>query len=760
LISLLAFLAGSALAGAFAFFPVLSITGGVAASAVMARRGRLIPVIFLVVGFAFAFLRAASETPRFESGPAGLTGVFVSPPVLRPDGFSQRFRAEDGTLMVYGPLEFEPGREYSLRLRVVRPRQRLNPGARAPRPYGVLAEVLAEGPRLSGPRAWFARQRGRLNSLYRERFDAGTASFLMAVTTGQRGEMPRPVRDAFGRAGLAHLLSISGTHFGLFSLLLFGLFRLTIKRLPLRALEWLTLHLTPSQAAAILTLPFMLWYLGVSGASIPSIRSFVMIGLFLVGILIARRGAWLNFLLLAAVGLVLWDPAMLGSLSFQLSFLAVLFIGRGLECLRHREPDETDDGIAELLPPRPERFRYIKRAVLISIAASLGVAPLVAYFFHYVSLIGPLANLVATPLVCFAVVPLALASALLYLLAGLYPAAPLLGWLVDLVLRVVDMLASVPWSSVAVGPFPPVLLPVYYAGFLSYWLFRRRAFLALALAPLLYAAAVLALPNPLAVTFLDAGRGDAALVELPSGRALAVDAGWSGRELLAHVRHRGITRLDALVLSHAHPDHAGGAERVLEEFPVREVWDNGLLRYPDGFLGGASHRPLTRGDTIEGEGFRVMVLHPASGFYTERDDMHQEENNDSLVLLLESEHGRLLFPGDIETEAMAEVARLGPDVLGADVLKLPHHGLDSSSHAGFLDAVSPGVAVATGWSASRKVREALPDARILLTGEDGAVRVEAREGGLRVRTHREEAIRPTRELREELRNIRRLFRAW
>jgi competence protein ComEC len=198
--------------------------------------------------------------------------------------------------------------------------------------------------------------------------------------------------------------------------MLFGMFVFLIKRLPCVILQRVTICLTSSQAASLLTMPVMVLYLGISGSSPPAVRSFVMIALFLLGLLLGRKGFWLNSLCFAAFILVLWDPALIYGISFQLSFIACLFIGFVLQ----RNDDEEAGG--------NKLIRHLKQSVMLTLAASLGTAPLVAYYFHYFSVISSLANLLASPLIGFVVVSLAVVSSFSYLVTGHYLFAPLVSW--------------------------------------------------------------------------------------------------------------------------------------------------------------------------------------------------------------------------------------------------------------------------------------------------------------------------------------------
>lgn len=233
--------------------------------------------------------------------------------------------------------------------------------------------------------------------------------------------------------------------------MLFGMFVFLIKRLPYVILQRVTIYLTPSQAASLLTVPVMVLYLGISGSSPPAVRSFVMIALFLLGLL-GRKGFWLNSLCFAAFILVLWDPALIYGVSFQLSFIACLFIGFVLE----RNNDEEAGG--------NKLIRHLKQSAMLTLAASLGTAPLVAFYFHYFSIISPLANLLASPLIGFVLVSLAVVSSFSFLVTGHNLFAPLVSWTADASVGLVRLLSKAPNSDYKLPAFPPVLWILFYLG--------------------------------------------------------------------------------------------------------------------------------------------------------------------------------------------------------------------------------------------------------------------------------------------------------
>jgi competence protein ComEC len=759
LIYFVAFLSGVVFFHLHDYFPLSAAALFLPAAMFFFRRGRRAALALLVLGALYPALRdAPGEGLPFRSGSVNASGHFSAPAVELRKGFAQDFELAGGggRIEVHSDEPFEIGREFELNLRIISPYPRNNPGALPPGQFAVLGYVRNTGDLSRSVSFSFNRLRDRLNRAIAGRFDPETASLVMAVTTGHRASMSYSLKDDFRRSGLAHLLSISGTHFGLLFLLLFGAFRAAMVRLPMGALERLTVYLTPSQAAALLCLPFLLLYLGISGMRVPTVRSFVMISLFLFGLLVGRKGTWLNFLVLAALALVLWDPGVMASLSFQLSFLAVLFIGFFLS------GGPAGGGAGEDFGPEEEErkgrrlraaLRYPVKSFGITFAATLGVAPLIAHYFNYLSLISPVSNLVVTPLVCMVLVPFSVLGSFVYLATGSFVFAPLVSGAAGAATHLVGAFASVPYASVPVPAFPPAVLIFYYAGFLVYFVTRQRGVLLVPAAAVLVPLAVAASSGGgLAVTFLDAGRGDASVVELPDGKVLAVDTGSRGWELRRYLRHRGIEKIDVLVLTHQDHYHVGGAGPMAWQYDVGEVWDNGAVDYPEDFPRGPARKSLKRGDSVEGEGYAIEVLHPPGGCSGRRNDC-------SLVMKVTGERASFLFLGDIGPRAMRELLPLG-EKLKSDVARFSDHGTWEEAHGEFVEAVSPDMAYVRGRSDEGKEKY-LTKARVIYSYGEGAAKAEGTPGGLRVRTYVGDArLVKADGLDGELENVRKLFAAW
>ena len=129
-----------------------------------------------------------------------------------------------------------------------------------------------------------------------------------------------------------------------------------------------------------------------------------------------------------------------------------------------------------------------------------------------------------------------------------------------------------------------------------------------------YAVLVMSEKKDLSVTFVDVGQGDSAVMELPDKKTIVVDTGRTGRETAAYLKYLGKSDIDALVLTHSHPDHTGGMEYLMKRFTVKEIWDNGRIVYPMDLPVNTFHRKLERGDIIEAAGYRIAVLHPTRHF--------------------------------------------------------------------------------------------------------------------------------------------------
>jgi competence protein ComEC len=683
-----------------------------------------------------------------------------------------------------------PGRRIAAVAKLKKPDTYFNPGVHSydSRRDGIVAYGYVKGMKgladHSGMLNWVHRKRKQIGIIINRSLAGDKAALLNAIIPGLKKGLSQELRDSFSTTGLAHLLSISGTHFGLLAFIIFSIIKNIVKHLPGRILKRITLYITPTQLGAMLTFPALIFYLLISGMSIPSVRSFIMVAIFMLALIFGRRGQWLNSLAIAACIILLWRPDTLFDLSFALSFLAVYFIGHFLESdifqrtqgRGHIKQNHKKRDFRQLVHSMKEK---IKTGVIISVSAVFGTAPVIAVAFNQFPLISPLTNLIVTPLICLVLLPLGLVSSLCALILG-FPVIPfntLTDWMTGVALGLVKLFSAVPYANFHIHDPSFILVLLYYIA--AFIIIKSRSvwrFVPLVAVLSIYLVLPYCSSGHMRAVFLDVGQGDASVVELPDKKIMLIDGGTKrpdmGRRIIApYLWSRGVKKIDFIVLSHPHPDHYGGLIYIMENFKVGQVWLTGRTAYESGDFFNVVNKKkipykiLARGDVLASGKYRIYVLHPYGGFHAGSPrGAYSNQNSDSMVLRVEADGSSILFTGDIEQEAEEDLVFLG-DSLQSDVLKVPHHGSRTSIFGSFIEAVKPGLAVI---SVGRNnyfhhphisALDTYQDSgiRVLRTDLDGAVEVYFINGSYKTRTYSDYTLKKVEKIKDEARNLRLLF---
>lgn len=510
------------------------------------------------------------------------------------------------------------------------------------------------------------------------------AAMARALLLADMHLIPADMRRRWSRSGLVHLLSVSGVHVAIIATALLML--ASAARLP-RA------------TATIVALVITMLYVLILGLPPPAVRAAVMFGSVLLARMRQRPASEWSVLVLGALLPVLVDPAAPLDLGWQLSVLGVIALAAAGHLVRR-------------LDWHGSSWRStLRREFLASTIASAASAPIIAWYFGTVSIIAPIANLLAAPLVTVLQPTLFLAL----VCAPNLTVARFVAGAAHPVLALLDGIAvagaAPAWAAIDLSPtLDGALLAALIVGALLCAMVRRDIG-----PPLLMAAACGVLltwrdvlparaSGELELHLLDVGQGDAMALRTPHGRWILVDAGGGApgidrgrRTVLPYIRRYGGT-VAAFVLSHPHLDHVGGAPALIgATSPVRYfdgAFAGGTDAYRASLDSAAVHRVRWQrvhpGDTVRIDDVTMRFLAPDSTWTAHLDDA----NLASVVVRVEYGRAAMLLTGDAEAAEEEWLLQHAPaGALRADVLKVAHHGSRTSSGEAFLDAVSPSVAL-------------------------------------------------------------------
>ena len=699
----------------------------------------------LTAGFLYAGIaaerRMADELPaRWEGEDIKVVGIVSGLPAINNSDRSVRFAFDVERVVTPGAIvpgrlslawyttwrgtkikddeplpELHAGERWQLAVRLRRPHGNANPHG-----FDLEAWMLENGLRATGYvrkddgnrrlAAFSGRFIDRVDALrerIRERILRALegrpyAGVIVALTVGDQRSVSQDQWQLYNRTGISHLLSISGLHVTLFATIIGGAVYWLWRRS-----QWLTTRLPARKAAALLGALAAFGYVLLAGFEVPAQRTLYMLTVAAIGLWIGRPGTAYTVLLWALLAVLLLDPWAVLAAGFWLSFGAVallMYVSIGRLA--------ADGG-----------GHWLTAAGRAQWAITVGMVPLMLALFQQVSLVSPLANALAIPLVSMVVVPLALSWLVVPWDAILVVAHQLFA-LVVAVLEWLDALPAAVWAQHA----PPAWAVAAGVVGILFLLAPRGLHVRLLgivwLLPLFVVVPSRPEDGAAWLEVLDVGQGLAVVVQTrhhtllydtgPRFNDLA-DAG--NRIIAPYLRAQGIRELDGMVVTHLDADHSGGALSLLATVPVG--WLASSMPEDSRIVvarkeANKVHVPCYAGQTWVWDGVRFDVLHPRRESYL---NPKLKTNDRGCVLKITSAHGTALLTADIEARSEAELVAYQKDALPSDVMLVPHHGSKTSSTPAFIAAVHPRLAIATpglpqspGTSAAGN-RRALPGAR-------------------------------------------------
>ncbi|MBB5368542.1 MULTISPECIES: DNA internalization-related competence protein ComEC/Rec2 [unclassified Janthinobacterium] len=701
----------------------------------LADEGRDITVTGTIASLPYHF----EQGVRFNFAVEKAVGAQVSPLIALSwyKGFRDEVTNEVG--------DVQPGERWQLTVRLQRPHGNANPmgfdyevwlleqGVRAtgyvrPQPRADTPNVRLDGFVVSFGNVVEACRAALRARIERSLVSKPYAGVIVALVVGDQRAIPQSDWQVFNRTGVSHLISISGLHITMIA----GLVALAAGALWRRSFftGWQLPLLLPAQkVAALAGAVAALLYVLLAGFGVPAQRTLYMLMVVAIALWTGRITSVFHVLCLALGVVVLLDPWAVLWPGFWLSFGAVATIlyasvGR----------------ISAPVAPDASRWQRLRAELALGAhtqyVVTVGLVPLTMLLFSQVSLVSPIANALAIPVVSLVVAPLSLSASLL--------PAPLSDWLLLLAHFIVQLLVQLlEWLSI--GPFAVWTAPAppwwsfAWALFGTLWLLAPRGWPhrwlgMLSWLPLMTALPASPAPGQLWVTAFDVGQGMALLVEThghrllyDTGPAYGVDSDGASRVIVPYLRARGIAKLDGLIISHSDADHAGGAVSLLENIPVGWLASSLAGGHPAVVAQHKLGKPYLHcaaGQSWQWEGVRFEMLHPLAASH---DDMSLKPNARSCTVKITAGKHAILLAGDIEAAQEAQLrARLGSD-LAADVLLAPHHGSGTSSTPAFLNAVHPSLAI---FQVGHRNRYKHPKAQIYARyGELGITRLRTDEAG-------------------------------
>lgn len=559
-----------------------------------------------------------------------------------------------------------------------------------------------------------------------EHIGGNEGAFLKGLVTGERADISKKIKEDFVKAGVMHIIAVSG---------------LNVAYIILALTLILSLFRVPRTPKAIITIIILIFYCFFTGAPASIIRATVMGSLLLISGLMQRKTNFYNIIGISVLIILVYESKQIFDPGFILSFSAVLSMVIFYEKL--------DTVILQRIENSKSKFskaaHLVISVIFVSFAAQIGTLPITSHYFEKISFISLAANAIVVPLS-----NLSLAIGFFQISAGIISGflssviAEVNYLLLKFQLTMIQYFASLRLGYTSFYRFDTINTIGYFIILIIIFTFKKERvklhILFLTVTIILLFILNLKFDNNLKITFLYVGQGDCTLIETPDGSNILVDCGMkdfrynSGESnIVPYLKRKGINRIDLLILTHLHYDHIGGIEYVLNNFEVKRIIDNGtkrdnsLIRQMENLVleKNIPKEKIHGGDYIEGYGnMRLYFLNP-----DKNDTLTTNEHTKSIVIKLKYEDTEALLISDLSIEGEFYITNRYGDFLKSDILKVSHHGSRNATSIPFLMKSKPEYAIIScgkdnifGHPSELVLTKLeLTGSRVLRTDRDGAI---------------------------------------
>jgi competence protein ComEC len=532
-------------------------------------------------------------------------------------------------------------------------------------------------------------------SFIEKHFPNTSVGIVQALIFGERNLIDKDLDSAYQELGIVHLLAISGSHIGL---LASGIYYILI-----------FCGITHERARIILIVLLPI-YMILTGATPSVVRASFMMVLYLLIKIIKKNISSLDVISFTFLVLLFINPYYLFQVGFQLSYVVSFGLLFSIGIVEHYHS-------------------WLTKLIIVSTVAQLCAMPLLLFHFYEISLISLPMNMIFVPLYSFIILPFSILATLVVAVSSSIgpPIVNLFSEMLQLTHQIVLFASSIPYTTFTTGkPALLVTIGLVCSTFYLFFQFERYHSVYLLIRPAVLIIFVLiiqaALPylNPYGkVLIIDVGQGDSLFIQRPFNKgSYLIDTGgrisfpkeaWeesnnpyslAEKVTVPYLKSIGITKLDALFLTHGDMDHIGEALPLMKEVRIKE------LIIPEGFVRGELEdsiiqeskkkmmkiKAVQAGERVTFQGFSFYVVSPST--------LTESKNDDSLVLWAEIGGLKWLFTGDTEIEGEKKMIEMYP-TLKADILKVGHHGSKGSTSDLLLDHINPAIALVSAGDNNR-----------------------------------------------------------